>query len=136
MEDDTSNTSTVTQILPDSIGTATARTKIALAQTGWTPIASNATGINATQDMRTRQAGTSVEVNYDLGWADATSITAYRQWEFFPLQDSDNTPLDILQVNVADTRDVQATQEFRLASKAGPFTWQAGAFLFHQNSNT
>jgi iron complex outermembrane receptor protein len=133
VEDDTSNTSIVSQILPDSIALATARTKTALAQTGWTPIASNATGINATQDMRTRQAGTSVEVNYDLGWADASSITAYRQWEFFPLQDSDSTPLDILQVNVADTRDVQATQEFRLASKPGSFTWQTGAFLFHQN---
>ena len=47
VEDDTSNTSVITQILPDSIGTATARTKLALAQTGWTPIASNSTGINA-----------------------------------------------------------------------------------------
>jgi len=68
-------------------------------------------------------------VNYDLGWGDATSITAYRQWEFFPLQDSDNTPLDILQVNVAKTRDVQATQEFRLASKPGAFSWQTAFFI-------
>jgi iron complex outermembrane receptor protein len=132
-EDDTSNTSVVTQILPDSIGVATARTKTALAQTGWTPLASNATGINSLQNMRTRQAAGSVEADYDLGWADASSISAYRQWEFFPLQDSDNTPLDILQVNVAKTRDVQATQEFRLASKPGDFTWQTGVFLFHQN---
>jgi iron complex outermembrane receptor protein len=132
-EDDTSNTSVVTQILPDAIGIATARTKTALAQTGWTPIASNSTGINAIQNMRTRQEAGSVEVNYNLGWADATAITAYRQWEFFPLQDSDSTPLDILQVNVAKTRDVQATQEFRLASKPGDFTWQTGLFLFHQN---
>ncbi len=132
VEDDTSNTSVVTQILPDTIGAATARTKQALATTGWTPIAGNSTGINAIQDMRTRQAGGSIEADDNLGWADFTSITAYRQWEFFPLQDSDNTPLDILQVNVAKTRDVQATQEFRLASKPGAFTWQAGTFLFHQ----
>lgn len=133
VEDDTSNGSVVTQILPNSIGVATARTKAALAQTGWTPIASNSTGANAIHNMRTRQAGTSVQVDYDLGWGDVTSITAYRQWEFFPLQDSDNTPLDILQVNVAKTRDVQATQEFRLSSKPGAFNWQTGLFLFHQN---
>jgi iron complex outermembrane receptor protein len=133
VEDDTSNGSVITQILPDSIGVATARTKAALTATGWAPFASNSTGTNAIHDMRTRQAATSVEVDYDLGWGDATSITAYRQWEFFPLQDSDNTPLDILQVNVARTRDVQATQEFRLASKPGSFTWQTGVFLFHQN---
>ncbi|HEX4269741.1 MAG TPA: TonB-dependent receptor [Rhizomicrobium sp.] len=133
VEDDSSNTSVVTQILPDAIGTATARTKTALALTGWTPIASNSTGINAIQDMKTRQGGGSVEADYDLGWGDLTSITAYRQWEFYPLQDSDNTPLDILQVNVAKTRDVQATQEFRLASKPGDFSWQTGVFLFHQN---
>ena len=133
VEDDSSNTSVITQILPDSIGTATARTKVALAQTGWTPVASNSTGINAIQDMKTRQGGASVEADYDLGWGDLSSITAYRQWEFYPLQDSDNTPLDILQVNVAKTRDVQATQEFRLASKPGDFSWQTGVFLFHQN---
>jgi iron complex outermembrane receptor protein len=133
VEDDTSNGSVITQILPNSIGTATARTKAALTQTGWTPLASNSTGANAIHNMRTRQAASSVEVDYDLGWGDVTSITAYRQWEFFPLQDSDNTPLDILQVNVAKTRDVQATQEFRLASKPGAFSWQTGLFLFHQN---
>ncbi|HEY4078815.1 MAG TPA: TonB-dependent receptor [Rhizomicrobium sp.] len=133
VEDDTSNGSVITQILPDSVGIATARTKAALSAAGWTPFASNSTGTNSIHNMRTRQAATSVEVDYDLGWANATSITAYRQWEFFPLQDSDNTPLDILQVNVARTRDVQATQEFRLASKPGSFTWQTGVFLFHQN---
>jgi iron complex outermembrane receptor protein len=133
VEDDTSNGSVITQILPNSIGAATARTKAALTQTGWTPVAGNSTGANAIHNMRTRQAASSVEVDYDLGWADVTSITAYRQWEFFPLQDSDNTPLDILQVNVANTRDVQATQEFRLTSKPGAFNWQTGLFLFHQN---
>ena len=133
VEDDTSNGSVITQILPDSVGIATARTKAALTATGWAPFASNSTGTNSVHNMRTRQAATSVEADYDLGWANATSITAYRQWEFFPLQDSDNTPLDILQVNVARTRDVQATQEFRLASKPGSFSWQTGVFLFHQN---
>ena len=134
VEDDTSNGSVVTQILPNSIGVATARTKAALTanrldtRSPAIPPAPMPSTICAPA-----RPATSVEADYDLGWGDATSITAYRQWEFFPLQDSDNTPLDILQVNVAKTRDVQATQEFRLASKPGAFTWQTGLFLFHQN---
>jgi iron complex outermembrane receptor protein len=107
VEDDTSNGSIVTQILPNSIGAATARTKAALTQTGWAPFASESVGTNSIHNMRTRQTAASLEADYNLGWADITSITAYRQWEFFPLQDSDNTPLDILQVNVARTRSVQ-----------------------------
>src|SRR5579859_4923760 len=55
VEDDTSNGSVITQLLPNSIGVATARTKAALAQTGWTPIASNSTGTNSIHNMRTRQ---------------------------------------------------------------------------------
>jgi iron complex outermembrane recepter protein len=134
IEDDTSNAAVITQILPDSIGATTARTKAALALTGWTPVAvPGQIGINAIQDMRTRQGGGSVQADYNLGWADFTSVSAVRLWEFWPLQDSDSTPLDILQFNVAKTRDTQATQEFRLASKPGTFTWQTGVFLFHQN---
>jgi iron complex outermembrane receptor protein len=134
VEDDTENVSTITRLLPNSLSAAVANTKKALAQTGWTPLAApNETGINAIQDMRTRQGSGSAQIDYNLGWADFTSISAFRYWSFFPLQDSDNTPLDILQVNVADTRDWQETQEFRLASKSGGhFSWQTGVFYFHQ----
>ena len=39
--------------------------------------------------MRTDQHAFSGELNWDLGWGDLTSITAYRYWHFDPLQDSD-----------------------------------------------
>jgi iron complex outermembrane recepter protein len=134
VEDDTSNVALITNILPGSLSSAIKNTQTALAETGWTPVANlTETGINAIQDMRTRQASTSAQVSYNLGWADFTSISAFRLWEFFPLQDSDSTPLDILQVNVADTRDSQLTQEFRISSKPGNFNWQSGIFIFHQN---
>jgi iron complex outermembrane receptor protein len=133
-ENDTSNVSSITLLLPSTLSTAVAHTQTALAETGWTPIATpHQTGINAIQDMRTRQGSSSAQIDYNLGWAEFTSISAFRYWSFYPLQDSDSTPLDILQVNVAKTRDWQETQEFRLASKpGGDFSWQVGAFYFHQ----
>lgn len=65
-------------------------------------------------------------------WADLTSISAWRYWHFDPLQDSDGTPADIIQVNVAQTRDWQISQEVRIASKPGRLNWQAGVYYFEQ----
>jgi iron complex outermembrane recepter protein len=135
-ENDSANTYAITQILPDSISAGTSRTKTALAQTGWTPFASdNATGINSLQEQRTRQAAVSARVDYDLGWSNFTSISAYRYWQYIPRADSDFTPLDIVPYNAAETHDTQVTQELRLASKPGALTWQTGVYLFHQHLN-
>ncbi|HEX4708975.1 TonB-dependent receptor [Phenylobacterium sp.] len=132
-EDDTCCVSVLKTVLPASISASTARTLSAFKSLGYVPGASlDYTQNNAPQNMRTDQKGVSVEVNYDLGWADATSITAWKYWHFNPLQDSDGTPLDIIQVNVAQTRDTQWSQEFRLASKPGRLDWQAGVYLFDQ----
>ena len=132
-EDDTCCVSALKTVLPASISAATARTLSAFQTLGYVPKASlDFTQNNAAQNMLTDQKGISVEVNYDLGWADATSITAWKYWHFHPLQDSDGTPLDIIQVNVAQTRDSQWSQEFRLASKPGRLDWQAGVYLFDQ----
>ena len=135
-ESDSSNTYAVTQMLPDSIGLGTANTKIALAQTGWTPFSSgDATGINGPQEQRTRQDAVSVQADYSLAWTTFTSISAFRQWQYVPRTDSDFTPLDIIPFNAAETHDSQVTQEFRFASKPGEFTWQTGVYLFHQHLN-
>ena len=92
----------------------------AFAGLGYTPVATTAyTQINSPQNMLTDQHSVSGEVDYDLGWGQFTSITAYRYWHFHPLQDSDGTPLDIIQINVAQTQDNQYSQEFRLSGKAG-----------------
>ena len=133
IEADSENTDAVKAIVPRSIAVSTANAQAALTETGWTPVASPGHAVvNSPQDMRTRQGGASVDVDWDLGWGKLTSISAYRFWQFFPLQDSDGTPLDIFQVNVARTHDVQATQEIRLAWKTRRFDWQTGVFLFHQ----
>jgi len=132
-ENDTCCVSSIKTVLPASISAATAKTLAAFNTLGYTPVASlTSTPNNSPQNMLTDQHAFSAEVNWDLGWGKATSISAYRYWHFDPLQDSDNTPLDIIQVNVAQTRDEQYSQEFRLASNPGRFNWQAGIYLFDQ----
>jgi iron complex outermembrane receptor protein len=133
-ENDTCCVSSVKQVFSPSLSPGTQKTLTALAKLGYVPAANlTSSNGNSPQNMLTDQHSFSAEVDWDLGWADATSITAYRYWHFDPLQDSDSTPLDILQVNVAQTKDQQYSQEFRLASKPGRFSWQAGVYLFDQD---
>ena len=135
-ENDTCCVSVIRQVAAPTLAATTARTLTTFSQLGYVPTANLDQNLNnAPQNMRTDQHSASAEVNWDLGWADLTSITAYRYWHFNPLQDSDNTPLDVIQVNVAQTKDQQYSQEFRLASKPGRFNWQAGIYLFEQRLN-
>ncbi len=135
-ENDTCCVSVIRQVAAPGIAASTARTLTAFGQLGYVPSANLGQSLNnAPQNMLTDQHSASVQVDYDLGWADLTSITAYRFWHFDPLQDSDNTPLDVIQVNVAQTKDQQYSQELRLASKPGRFTWQGGVYLFDQHLN-
>jgi hypothetical protein len=133
-QDDTCCVGVLTGVIPGSLGGAgTQRTLNALAALGYVPPGTTEfTQNNSIQNMRTDQDALSLQVDWDLGWADLTSITGYRHWHFDPLQDSDGTPLDIIQVNVARTHTWQYSQEVRLASKPGRFNWQAGAYAFHQ----
>ena len=133
VEDDTCCVGVTKVVLPASLSTATANTLKTLNALGYAPVATtDYTRNNSPQDMRTDQKGVSLQSDLDIGWATATSITAWRYWHFNPLQDSDGTPLDVIQVNVAQTRDDQISQELRLASRPGRFNWQAGLYAFHQ----
>ncbi|USI74686.1 TonB-dependent receptor [Sphingomonas morindae] len=133
-ESDTCCVSAIKTVLPPAISSGTKRTLATLAQMGWTPTASNDHVVwDAPQLMRTHQWGASLQADWDLGFAIATSVTNYRYWYFNPLQESDSTPFDILDRNVAITRDRQVSQEFRLASDSTRrFSWQIGAYYFHQ----
>ncbi len=133
-ENDTCCVSVLKSTLPGALASTTARTLTALAELGVTPTASTTSvPYNSPQDMLTDQNATSVEVKADLGWADLTSVSAERYWHFHPLQEGDSTALDINEVSVAQTHDWQVSQELRLASKPGRFTWQAGVYFFNQN---
>jgi iron complex outermembrane receptor protein len=132
-ENDTCCVGVLRSVLPASLSTSTASTLAAFNALGYTPRASTAYAqTNSPQDMLTDQRAASVEADYDLGWGRITSITAYRYWDFHPLQDGDGTPLDIIHLGVAQTKDEQLSEELRLASNPGPFSWQAGLFIFNQ----
>lgn len=118
-----------------ALGTKVANTLKAVEKLGWTPTVNPTSDIgNSVEEMRTLQGGVSVTADYNLDWATLSSISAWRFWQFYPLQDSDSTPLDLYEVNTAISRDQQWTQEFRLTSQTGgAIDWQTGAFLFYQN---
>ena len=133
-EDDTCCVSATKLVLPASLSATTGRTLTALSALGYVPTGDRSdTSNNSTQNMLTDQKGLSLQADWDLGFATLTSISAWRYWHFSPLQDSDGTPLDIIQVNVAQTKTDQYSQELRLASKPGRFNWQVGGFLFHSD---
>lgn len=135
-EDDTCCVSVVNTVLPASLSAGTARTLQALALLGYLPKRDlEHTVGNAPQDMLTNQKGVSLQADWTLPFGTLTSVSAWRYWHFAPLQDSDSTPLDVIQVNVAKTRDNQLSQEIRLASNPGRLNWQVGGYLFHQVLN-
>jgi iron complex outermembrane receptor protein len=133
VEDDTCCVSATKLVLPANLSATTGRTLQALAALGYVPKPSlDYTQNNSIQNMKTDQKGVSLQADWDLGPVTLTSISAWRYWHFNPLQDSDGTPLDVIQVNVAQTKDDQLSQEIRLASRPGRFNWQIGGYLFHQ----
>lgn len=98
----------------------------------WVPTVNPKVDISNNRNaMRTTNGGVSVTADYDLGWANLTSISAWRLWRFNPPQDSDSSPLDIYE-NKAISRSEQYSQELRLAStEKGAVEWQAGVFLYY-----
>lgn len=77
--------------------------------------------------------GVSGEVNWDLGGAALTSITAYRWWDWDPANDGDNTSLPVVVKAQQANRQRQFSQEVRLASKGyRTVDYVIGAYYFWQ----
>lgn len=77
------------------------------------------------------------EVNYSLGDFTLTSVTGYRTWVENDNNDADQTPLDLLDVNLGDISQEQFTQELRLTTPTGGrFEGVAGLFYFDQTADT
>jgi iron complex outermembrane recepter protein len=88
-----------------------------------------------------RDLGVSGELNWDLGGAKLTSITAWRDNTVVSGNDVDYTGIDILQqpANEGNQTDFkQASEEIRLAGKSGPLDWLVGGFFSSEilTSNT
>jgi iron complex outermembrane receptor protein len=77
--------------------------------------------------------GASGQIDYDLGRANLTSITAYRWWDWRPLNDVDGLPLSINLKGQQQNFQRQFSQEFRLASSGHNFIdYVGGLYYFWQ----
>jgi iron complex outermembrane recepter protein len=88
-----------------------------------------------------RDMGISGELNWDLGFAKLTSITAWRDNTIVAGNDVDYSGIDIVQEpsNEGNQTDFkQASEEIRLAGKSGPLDWLVGGFFSSEilTSNT
>jgi outer membrane receptor protein involved in Fe transport len=79
--------------------------------------------------------GISGQVDYDLGFADLTSITAYRSSSLVQNADSDFTSADLVSRNFNDTQIDTFTQEVRLTSNSedSKIDWMIGGFYFDES---
>ena len=77
--------------------------------------------------------GVSGQVDWDIGSAKLTSITAYRWWDWNPANDGDSTSLPVITLAQQSNRQRQFSQEVRLASDTdGPIDYVVGAYYFWQ----
>ena len=77
--------------------------------------------------------GVSGQIDWDLGSATLTSITAHRWWDWFPKNDVDGTPLSINIKGQQQNFQRQFSQELRIASNGeNKIDYVAGLFYFWQ----
>src|ERR1700692_1163668 len=79
-----------------------------------------------------RDMGISGELNWDIGPAKLTSITAWRDNTIVAGNDVDYSGIDIVQEPANEGNQVdfkQASEELRLAGKSGPLDWLVGGFF-------
>lgn len=87
---------------------------------------------NHSNVQRVRDMGVSAQLDWALGDAKLTSITAWRDNTLRSGNDADYTAIDILQEpsNLANKTDFkQLSEELRLAGNSGPLNWLFGGFF-------
>ncbi len=86
---------------------------------------------NVDDASQIKAQGGSVNVNWDLGPATLTSISAIESADRSEITDTDKTPNELSR-GYAQTNVDQISQELRLASNGnGPLQWIVGAYYFH-----
>ncbi len=82
-------------------------------------------------------AGASIEANQQLGGFTLTSITAFRHFHVYDNIDSDLVSINLLDLNNANQRQNQFTQELRITSPKGErLEYVAGLYYFFQGLKT
>ena len=81
-------------------------------------------------DTSVTAAGISVQIDWDLGWAQATSISAFDHVDRTQEEDTDSSPTNFLQVDFNAIPE-QFTQELRLSGEGDRYRWQTGFYYFN-----
>jgi outer membrane receptor protein involved in Fe transport len=86
---------------------------------------------------RVRDMGLSGELNWDLGGAKLTSITAYRDWRALRNQDIDFSGIDRAYRDGYRTQIKDFTQEIRFqgSTLGGKLDWLIGGFFLHEKND-
>lgn len=94
----------------------------------------NVVQLNTDSFAKRELGGGSVRVDYDLGFANLTSITAYRSYMSDFEDDSDGISLDGFNVGREENGE-NFSQELRLTSTGeGPFAWIGGFYYYAENT--
>lgn len=88
---------------------------------------------NRPHTVRNKSFGTTLRIEHDLGSSTLTSVTAYQTFTRDQHEDSDGTPIDVLDVDYYN-RIRQFNQELRLSSNGGG-RWNYVAGLYFENDN-
>jgi iron complex outermembrane receptor protein len=89
--------------------------------------------IDSSLHIDTQDGGVSAIVDYDLGFAGLTSVTAWRYWDWDVSNDRDLTGMPIQTTQRIPSRQDQYSQELRLASQGeGPLQYVGGLYSFSQ----
>ncbi|MCG2840270.1 TonB-dependent receptor [Sandaracinobacter sp. RS1-74] len=108
-----------------------------IARAGYTPLPFSPFERQVDADGRFRADmdgyGVSGQVDWDLGGATLTSITAARWWDWNPANDGDQIGLPVLTLAQQVNRQRQFSQELRLGSNGErAIDWQIGLYYFRQ----
>jgi iron complex outermembrane receptor protein len=91
------------------------------------------TDVDSPVHINTQDGGAAAIIDWSLGAAALTSVSAWRYWEWDVANDRDYTGLPIQTVQRIPSRQDQYSEELRLASKGdGPFHYVTGLYWFRQ----
>ncbi|MEP5765108.1 MAG: TonB-dependent receptor [Halieaceae bacterium] len=77
----------------------------------------------------------SMTIDYDIGWGEITSITAWNDYDYSVSQDPDRSQLDVLAVRNDDFSGDSFSQELRFTSEAGEYIdYMVGLFYYEQTT--
>jgi iron complex outermembrane receptor protein len=94
----------------------------------------NVVQLNASEFARRKLYGFAGRLDFDLGFANLTSITAWRRYKSDFNDDSDGLPIDAFEVGREENGD-NFSQEVRLTSTAkGPLSWILGAYYYNEDT--